>query len=47
MTGEHGIGLLKRGGLLAEVEPAVIALHHAIRTALDPAGILNPGKVVA
>ncbi|HEY0239236.1 MAG TPA: FAD-linked oxidase C-terminal domain-containing protein, partial [Friedmanniella sp.] len=47
VTGEHGIGLLKRGGLVAEVEPAVIALHRAIRAALDPAGILNPGKVVA
>jgi glycolate oxidase len=47
VTGEHGVGLLKRGGLVAEVEPAVIAMHHAIRAALDPAGILNPGKVVA
>ena len=47
VTGEHGVGLLKRGGLVAEVDPVVIAMHHAIRTALDPAGILNPGKVVA
>ena len=47
VTGEHGVGLLKRGGLVAEVAPAVIAMHHAIRAALDPAGILNPGKVVA
>lgn len=47
VTGEHGVGLLKRVGLVAESEPAVIALHHAIRAALDPAGILNPGKVVA
>ncbi|MGI3782701.1 MAG: FAD-linked oxidase C-terminal domain-containing protein, partial [Janthinobacterium lividum] len=47
VTGEHGIGLLKRGGLVAEAESAVIAMHHAIRAALDPAGILNPGKVVA
>ena len=47
VTGEHGVGLLKRGGLVAEVDPVVIAMHHAIRAALDPAGILNPGKVVA
>jgi glycolate oxidase len=47
VTGEHGVGLLKRGGLVAEVDPAVIAMHQAIRAALDPAGILNPGKVVA
>jgi glycolate oxidase len=47
VTGEHGVGLHKRAGLLAELEPAVIAMHQALRRALDPAGILNPGKVVA
>jgi glycolate oxidase len=47
VTGEHGVGLLKRSGLVSELEPAVIAMHHAVRAALDPAGILNPGKVVA
>ena len=47
VTGEHGVGLHKRSGLLAELEPAVIAMHLALRQALDPAGILNPGKVVA
>ncbi|WP_375432273.1 FAD-binding oxidoreductase [uncultured Friedmanniella sp.] len=47
VTGEHGVGLLKRNGLLAELDPAVVAMHQALRRALDPAGILNPGKVVA
>ncbi|SEK20106.1 glycolate oxidase [Blastococcus sp. DSM 46786] len=47
VTGEHGIGLLKRDGLVAEIPPAVLAMHHAIKEALDPHGILNPGKVVA
>ena len=47
VTGEHGVGLSKRAGLVAEVEPAVIEMHRALRRALDPAGILNPGKVVA
>ena len=47
VTGEHGIGLLKRGGLEAETEPAVVALYRAVRQAFDPHGILNPGKVVA
>ncbi len=47
VTGEHGIGLLKRGGLEREVSPAALALHRAVKQALDPAGILNPGKVLA
>jgi glycolate oxidase len=46
VTGEHGVGLLKRGGLRAELEPAVLAMHHAVKAALDPHGVLNPGKVV-
>ena len=46
VTGEHGVGLLKRDGLTAEMSPAVIEMHRAIRRALDPHGILNPGKVV-
>jgi glycolate oxidase len=45
VTGEHGVGLLKRGGLRREVSPGVLDLHRAIKTALDPLGILNPGKV--
>ncbi|WAL66798.1 FAD-binding protein [Amycolatopsis cynarae] len=45
VTGEHGVGLLKRGGLRREVSPGVLDLHRAVKTALDPLGILNPGKV--
>ena len=45
ITGEHGIGLLKRGGLVNELSPTVMGLHRAIKHALDPAGILNPGKI--
>ena len=46
MTGEHGVGLLKRGGLEREISPEVLAMHHAVKRALDPRNILNPGKVV-
>ncbi|GLY64526.1 FAD-binding oxidoreductase [Amycolatopsis taiwanensis] len=45
VTGEHGVGLLKRDGLRREVSPLVLDLHRAIKNALDPLGILNPGKV--
>ena len=45
VTGEHGVGLLKRNGLRAEVGPAVLALNRAVKDALDPHHILNPGKV--
>ena len=45
VTGEHGVGLLKKRGLYAELGDTVVAMHDAIKNALDPAGIFNPGKV--
>jgi glycolate oxidase len=45
VTGEHGVGLLKRGGLSRELSPAVLEMHRAVKAALDPRHILNPGKV--
>ena len=46
VTGEHGIGLLKRGGLASELSSEVLAIQHAVKQALDPHGILNPGKAI-
>ncbi len=43
ITGEHGIGRLKRDALPAQLGPDVMALTHRIKSALDPQGILNPG----
>jgi glycolate oxidase len=45
ITGEHGVGVLKKEWLAREVGPVSLAVHRAVKQALDPAGILNPGKV--
>jgi glycolate oxidase len=44
VTGEHGVGILKRDGMRRELDPGSVALQAAVRRALDPLGIFNPGK---
>jgi glycolate oxidase len=46
LTGEHGVGLIKRRWLALELGDDSMSVHRAIKSALDPAGLLNPGKVL-
>ena len=46
ISGEHGIGVLKNGWLRRQWEPAAVAAHEAVKVALDPHGLMNPGKKV-
>ncbi len=45
-SAEHGIGRLKRAELVARKAPAAVAMMRAIKTALDPRGLLNPGVLL-
>ena len=47
ITGEHGVGRLKRAWLPAYLGDDVMALTRRIKDALDPQGILNPGAILA
>jgi len=45
-SAEHGIGRLKTGELERYADPVELELMHAVKEALDPRGIMNPGKVL-
>jgi glycolate oxidase len=47
VSGEHGIGLLKRELLADELGAVGLRVQRAIKQALDPRGILNPGKILS
>lgn len=45
-SAEHGIGVAKLGAMRRRKDPVALAAMRAIKAALDPNGILNPGKVL-
>ena len=46
ISAEHGIGQMKRDKLAAIKDPTALAMMRTIKQALDPKGIMNPGKVI-
>jgi glycolate oxidase subunit GlcD len=46
LSGEHGIGTLKRPFMAAALGEDVLDLHYRIKATFDPQGLLNPGKVL-
>ena len=46
ISAEHGIGMLKREELARYKSPVELGMMRAIKTALDPLGIMNPGKIL-
>ncbi|MGW2561702.1 FAD-binding oxidoreductase [Streptomyces sp. NPDC001514] len=45
ITGEHGVGVLKKEWLARELGPVGVELQRGIKQTFDPLGILNPGKI--
>jgi glycolate oxidase len=45
ITGEHGVGLVKREFLSIEQAPPLISLQRRMKATFDPLGLLNPGKL--
>jgi glycolate oxidase subunit GlcD len=47
ISGEHGVGLVKRRQLSRQWQPPAVALHEALKHVFDPDNLLNPGKKAA
>ncbi|GGX65415.1 FAD-linked oxidase [Streptomyces minutiscleroticus] len=45
ITGEHGVGVLKKEWLAREIGPVGLEMQRAVKAAFDPLGLLNPGKL--
>ncbi|MYV64311.1 FAD-binding oxidoreductase, partial [Streptomyces sp. SID4931] len=45
ITGEHGVGVLKKEWLARELGETGVELQRSIKAAFDPLGLLNPGKL--
>ncbi|MFD8011243.1 FAD-binding oxidoreductase [Streptomyces sp. NPDC058955] len=45
ITGEHGVGVLKKEWLARELGPVGVELQREIKRVFDPLGLLNPGKL--
>ncbi|KAA6221618.1 FAD-binding protein [Streptomyces albofaciens JCM 4342] len=45
ITGEHGVGVLKKEWLARELGPVGLEMHRGIKAVFDPLGLLNPGKL--
>ena len=44
LSGEHGVGLVKRDFVGREIDPVTLRLMRDVKRQFDPNGILNPGK---
>jgi glycolate oxidase len=45
ITGEHGVGVLKKEWLARELGPTGVELQRGVKAVFDPLGLLNPGKL--
>ncbi|MFJ3879437.1 FAD-binding oxidoreductase [Streptomyces sp. NPDC090077] len=45
ITGEHGVGMLKKEWLARELGPVGLEMQRTVKQAFDPLGLLNPGKL--
>ncbi len=46
ISAEHGVGLARRDDIARRKQPAEMAMMRAVKAALDPQGIMNPGKML-